>query len=397
MTASIGAGSLATGARRRLSAVVVPGTPANTVLRAGLASMVAASTLLVAWRLLRTYPLAVDLEIPLRAAERWIQGAPPYLASSFEVTSGAGQPFLYPPFVLPVVAPFSLGPRAIPIVLWGAVCLVAALWTARRLALPAWSWPILLAWPPFAEALLGLNVQVPIFAAFVALFYADPGRGNRLRDRDVGADPPSRGGPPGRPALVDGLLGVAIVALKTSQVQPFVYALRRRPRAALAAVAVTALAVLATVPLTGAGLWADWIAQVRRAAQPGLIGGISFLEVVPLPVGLLVAAASIGLVFAVPRRHAGAWIGLLTLVASPNLHYFGLLFALPAMLVVRREIGLVAALSISLFTRDGAWLGVALVSAALLLGELEPRLLEPASDRALPLDREASGGVSSAS
>ena len=32
---------------------------------------------------LLTHPLMVDLEIPLRAAERWVHGGEPYLASGF--------------------------------------------------------------------------------------------------------------------------------------------------------------------------------------------------------------------------------------------------------------------------------------------------------------------------
>ncbi len=365
----------------------MPGTPANTVLRL---TLILATGLSIIWTFagfLRSYPIAVDLQIPLRAAERWIHGGQPYLASSFQVTSGPGQPFLYPPFVLPVLAPFATLPETAVTVAWAALCLVAATWTCARLGIPSWSWPFVLAWAPFAQTLLGLNVQVLLFAAFVALFHdqprstrARPAAGPRavpLRTHDLGLS--------SRPPLVDGALGVFVALLKTSQVHPWVYLFRRRPRAALAGAAAAGILVAATLPFTGVGAWLDWLAQARHAAQPGLdVGGISLLHFLPFPLGVALGAGTVLLVFAVPPRHAGAWIGLLTVVGSPDLHFFGLLFALPAMLTVRREIGLVAALAISVYETGGAWIGVALVAAALLLSAWRPALLEPVARPARP-------------
>ena len=353
-------------------ALLVPGTPPNRILRAALAATAAWSTLATASALLRSYPLAVDLQIPMQATQRWIHGGAPYLASSFQVTQGAGQPFLYPPFLLPVLAPFAMLPQVPVTLAWAFVCVAAAAWACRRLGIPWWAWPFALAWPPFAEALLGLNVQVLLFAAFVALFFDAPAGPAGLRDHELTAEGSSR------PALVDGLLGVFIAILKTSQVHPWVYLLRRRRRAALMGVGAAAVFVLATLPFTGLAIWVDWLEQVRRAARPGLdVGGISLQHLVPLPVGLAISAATVLLVLAAPRRHAGAWIGLLTLVGSPDLHVFGLLFALPAMLTVRREIGLAAAFAIGLFTTQGSWAGVALVAGALVLAARYPALLEP--------------------
>ena len=353
-------------------AVLVPGTSSNRLLRAALAGAAAWSTLATASALLRSYPLAADLQIPMQAAERWIHGGTPYLASSFQVTEGAGQPFLYPPFLLPVLAPFAMLPQG-PVTLgWALVCVAAAAWICRRLGIPWWAWPFALAWPPFAEALLGLNVQVLLFAAFVALFF-DASRGaTRPRDHELAR------GPDSRPPIVDGVLGVFVAILKTSQVHPWVYLLRQRRRAAILGVAAAAIFVLATLPFTGLAVYLDWLEQVRRAAQPGLdVGGISLQHLVPLPVGLAISAATVLLVFAVPRPHAGAWIGILTLVGSPDLHVFGLLFALPALLTVRREIGLAAAFAIGLYTTQGSWAGVVLVAGALLLAARYPSLLEP--------------------
>src|SRR6476646_9958345 len=83
---------------------------------------------------------AVDMEIPLRAAERWQAGQAPYLASAF-------------------------GSVAV------AVMLAASVAACRRLGIP-WLWlPLVLMWPPFAESIFGANVQTVLFAAFIFLFY----------------------------------------------------------------------------------------------------------------------------------------------------------------------------------------------------------------------------------
>ena len=353
---------------RNVALILTPGQPANQLLRAALAAaalLVSLSTLLM---LLQTYPRTVDLEIPLRAAERWLHGQAPYLASSFASRSGPDQPFLYPPFVLPLLGLAASMPRIAVVMPWALACLGAACWSCRRLGIRALWWLPVLAWPPFAQALLGLNVQILLFAAYVALFWEAPGQVGPPRERDLSRT---------RRPVIDGLFAVGIAALKTSQVQPWVYLLRRRPHAALAGAAVAALLVAATVPLTGLSLWPAWLAQAERAAQPGAIGGISLFNLLPAPLGLVLVAACLVLVFVVPPRHGGAWIGLLTLIASPNLHFFGLLFALPALLLVRREIALVAAVSIGLYTMSGAWIGISLATLALLLSTVLPDLLEP--------------------
>lgn len=88
---------------------------------------------------------AVDLEIPLRAAEPWVAGQPPYLASAFTSPPGARQPFLYPPFDLPLSAPLTGLQRALLGTIAVMVMLVAAAAAGRRLRIP-WIWmPLVLA------------------------------------------------------------------------------------------------------------------------------------------------------------------------------------------------------------------------------------------------------------
>ena len=67
-------------------------------------------------------------------------------------------------------------------------------------------------------------------------------------------------------------------------------------------------------------------------------------------------------VFVVPPRRASAWIGILALLGAPAIHMFTLLFLLPAMLLVRREIALVAAILIATFIASYIWAAIALVA-----------------------------------
>jgi hypothetical protein len=73
---------------------------------------------------------------------------------------------------------------------------------------------------------------------------------------------------------------------------------------------------------------------------------------------------------------AGVLIGVAAVVGAPSLHVFGLVFLLPALLVVRREIAIVAAALIAVATLATIWAGIAMVAAALLGGRRYPWLLE---------------------
>ena len=58
---------------------------------------------------------------------------------------------------------------------WLAICLGAGILAVRRLAIP-WIWvPFVLAWSPFAEPIIGSNVQIILFLAFVVMFSRRPG------------------------------------------------------------------------------------------------------------------------------------------------------------------------------------------------------------------------------
>ena len=355
------------GAQSELRAAVSRLGRARLVLRGALVAaliVVAANSLI---ELLTSYAPYVDAEIPLRAAERWMAGGQPYLASSFAAPPGYDLPFLYPPFVLPLVAPLTLLPRAIVWTVWFGVCLAAGLFAVRRLGF-RWRWvPLVLLWPPFAEAIIGGNVQIVLFAAYVTLFWASRGARRTETSHDSRAPVEAR----------DGVLAAIIPFLKASQPHALVALLRIRPRAAVTGTALLAGVVVATLPLTGLGLWRAWLVQLGRAANPAwAIGGASLTQGLPPVAGGVVLGATIVACMLLPRRRLGEWAGVLSVLGAPSLRMFDLQFCLPAMVEIRREIALVAAILVATYTLPGLWGGIALVAIALAAAEHYPLFSE---------------------
>lgn len=349
----------------------------NRLLRAFLAAialvvMVAAD----AQHLLFVYPFGVDLEIPLRAAERWRAGGEPYLTSAFLSPPGATQPFLYPPWVLPPLSLLVDVPRMFVLVVWCAICLATVLFICRRLAFPVWSWPIVILWSPMLEPIIGGNVQLPVVAMFCAVFWmARPGSVvafqplERRLDSTAGADV----------GVGIGVVAALSAAVKVSQPQTWIGLLRQRPAIALVGAVVVGVGALLTVPFTGIGLWGDWLAQLSRATDPTWeLGGIAIARLINPTLGLVVAVLSFFAILTIlPRRHNGAWVGVLAVVGASSLHTFGTLFLIPAMLVIRRELALVAVLLIATTTYEGTWAGILIVAGAMALGRRWSGLLEP--------------------
>ena len=356
--------------------ILTVGSNSNRLLRVGIGAVaVAIIAFSVVVHLLLVYPFSVDLEIPLRAAQRWIDGGQPYLASSFASPPGATQPFLYPPFILPVVAALLNVPKLPLQIGWFAICLGSAIFAVRRLAFPMAWWPFVLAWSPFAEGIIGGNVQIPAFACFVALFWRSTNDQKRFQpaERDVTARRESA------TQLV--LLAAVIGALKVVQVQPWLFLARHRPVAAAVAATAVLGVVAASLPLTGANLWLDWLAQLQRATDPAWqLSGIALARFTPPGVGLIVTVTTTIAIIAIPNRPgAAAWIGLLSVWGTPSLHPFGLLFLLPAMLTIRRELALVAAMLIATTTYEGSWAGIIMVTVAFVGAARYRALAEPAS------------------
>lgn len=356
-----------------LARVLTVGSPSNRLLRFALLVVGIVPTLYAFQLLFFNHPFGVDLEIPLRAAERWVDGGVVYDPASFEVTGGAELPYLYPPFLLPFLVPLLALPRELVLWAWVLVCLAASVWALRRLRSPWLAIPLFLVWPPFSEGWLGGNVQVVLFALFVSLFVRPDSLAAPFRwpDRDPAE--------PEEPALRRGLTATVIAAFKVSQLHPWLYLLRHRPSSAVLGAVVLGAVVLLTVPLTGIDLWFDWLEQVRRASDTAwAIGGLGLGRYVGPLVGTVVAVLCIVAVLFVPRRDAGAWVGVLSVVGGLSLRTYGLLFLLPAGFRIRRELGLVAFALIGTFTELGMWSGIVVVFVGWVLAPRVPALLEPA-------------------
>jgi len=311
---------------------------------------------------LLTHPVMVDLEIPLRAAERWVHGGEPYLASSFSASEGYGLPFLYPPPVLPLLAPLLALPRVVVAAAWLAATVGAAIFLARRLGVPWRAVPMALCWLPFAEGLVGGNAQVLLVAAFVAVFFDPPAGPWRPKPRD-----PRNGG---RPAAVDGILAAVTPALKLTQPHAWAALLRRRPLAALLGLVVAAAVALVTLPLVGVGTWQAWIAQLGRAADPAWeVRGSSLVQLLPGFFSPAATGLTVLLAMLMPTRRLGAAAGLLLVLGAPSLRSYGVLFMLPAMLAVRRDVALVAVILIGTGVMPGVWAGILLVTLAFAAGD----------------------------
>jgi hypothetical protein len=353
--------------------VLMIGTGPNRLLRVGL---VAIWMVLLAYALIGTILIAprfaVDLEIPLRAAERWTSGLPPYEPGAFVSEPGATQPFLYPPYLLPLLAVLAKLPREAVSVAWVAILAVAAVLACRRLAVP-WTWlPLVLAWPPFAEGIYGGNVQVLLFAAFVFLFWRRP-IGRTRRPRDIGD--------PATSSVASGALATFIGAIKVSQLQPWIYVLRHRPVAAIGGLAVLGAIVVATLPLTGVDLWFDWVAQLRRASDPSWdLGGFAVTRYLPGLPGLAIVGLCLVAAWFVPKRSAGEWIGVLSTVGAASLHIFGMLFLGPALLTIRLELALLSVIAVTTYSYLGSWAGIAIAAGAFVAGTRWPGLYEPVSE-----------------
>ncbi|HEX8940028.1 MAG TPA: hypothetical protein VF763_07675 [Candidatus Limnocylindrales bacterium] len=334
------------------------------------------------------FQLGNDADVPLIAADRWIHGHTPYLAAAFRSGAGLGVPFLYPPYVLAYLAPLLFLPRGLVVAGFVLVGLIAAVVACRRLGVPALAIPLLLLWPPFTEGIWNANVQLVAFAAFAVAFYEPRPLGRwrptpRILDRSLG--------------LGVGLAGAAVAVIKVSQVQPWVVLLRRAPRTALIAACLAGFAVLVTVPLTGLHVYLDWLAQDRRAADPSWVFvGSSLLRFLP-PVAVGIAGTlATAAMLVVGGPEAAAWAGLAAIVAAPNVHTYTWLFLLPAMLLVRREVALLAAIAVASYDPTFQWLGWLAVAGAFALGLRWPAFREPVAavpgtDAAEAEETEAAG------
>jgi Glycosyltransferase family 87 len=359
------------------------GSRANRRLTLGLGIILGALCLLGLRDMILGFPAGIDFEIPLRAASRWVGGGEPYPPSAMLVNGGPDLPFLYPPYLLPLLAPVAGLPRNLVIDVWLILCAASAVWTCRRLAMPWLAIPAVLAWPPFSEGLVTGNAQILSFAALVALLY-EPADGIARQRTFL----------PSRDAL-NGVMAAAVGVLKVAQSLPLLYLIRRRPRAALVSLAALAALTIALLPLTGVSVYGDWLAQLRRAADPSwTIGGVALGRSIGLPDFVLVAVG-VALALSVRGRDSAAWLGIAMLIATPSVHGYTFLFLVPSLLAIRRDFAFaIAAFYLGVYHTDMWWIGCSLAVGCLLAANRWPwlRVAAPAIQ-----DNRSGGGPASSS
>ncbi len=323
--------------------------------------------------LFAAFPLGNDVDIPLRAAERWLAGGQPYPPEAMTVLRGADLPFLYPPFLLPLIAPFAHLPRDVVSAVWIGLTILAAGWSCRRLGMPWLAVPFVLAWPPFAEGIICGNVQVMHFAAYVALLYL-PGSVAPIQ-REL-----SRRGD-----IANGILAAAVGVLKVTQLLPVLYLGRRRFRAAVISGLALVAIVLLLLPFTGILVYGDWLAQLSRANDPSwLPGGIPLAKMIGLP-NMLLAAMGVAIALLARGRDSAAWLGIALIVAAPSMHGYGMLFLLPALMTLRRDLAIpLAALFLGNYHGYAWWLCVLIVAYLLVASQRWSWLRAPAGPRDEP-------------
>ncbi len=288
------------------------------------------------------HPIGVDIEIPLRAAERWLAGQEPYLMAAFDALPGRDLPFLYAPYVLPVVAPLTSLPVGLVIAAFVVAAAAVAAWTVHRLGV-AWRFvPLVLVWTPFAEAIVGTNVEPLGFAALVAL--TAPGA------PDLRA----------RPVWIASLLTAATFVFKVAQLQVLAHALARAPWAAAGAIGGVAVLGLITLPLVGIDLWWTWLENGVRAGDPAwpLIGA-PLSTIAGRPIALVATVLSILVATRIKGSHTAAWLGTSIIVGAPTLHVFGFVYLLPSLVLLRRDLALAIAAMAATAVLEPMWLAVA--------------------------------------
>lgn len=285
-----------------------------------------------------------DLHTYLNAAGDALAGHSAYLQGPLTVLPDWDRnPFVYPPFTLPLFEILARLP--LPAVEFGWLALsAAAVLIGLRLTGVRGRWVVaLLAWPVFAIGLSVGNV-----AGFGFLCFA---LGYRFAA-----------------SLVVG--GV----FKLPSGIPAIWGLReRRYREIALGIAVVAVLVIATIPLTGWAAWGEWVRALGYFEQTlDLYGmrGPSFAGSLPTAVVMIVSVVAIGVALLRRGRNGLARFGLASIVVSPTLYLHGFSPLLPGAMTLRPEIfWFVLAIvpwNAWVLPVAGGWVAVAIVAAALL-------------------------------
>ena len=110
--------------------------------------------------------------------------------------------------------------------MWTLLALLVAVAVCRRLAVGWALIPIVLLWEPMLGSIWGANVQILLFAAFVATFWRWPDRQDlhpEPREIDV----------PGTVTPLIGWYAATVASVKATQLQAWLAIARRDPKAAV--------------------------------------------------------------------------------------------------------------------------------------------------------------------
>ncbi|HXG39480.1 MAG TPA: glycosyltransferase family 87 protein [Candidatus Limnocylindrales bacterium] len=259
---------------------------------------------------MRTQPLR-DFSIYLKAAVRYREGEPVYLAAPFAQVPPdlSDLPFVYPPPTLIPFAALAALPWPIAGTLWWVAlgaCLIfgfRALGVSRR-----WSFLMLL-WPPAFHGLWAGNVAAIGFLLFAL-------------------------GPRWGAGLV--LAGL----FKPQHALPALWLVReKRSRELVVGCGLLGALAIASLPFIGLDRWLEWWHGLGRYQEsertiPDL-AGMALWRYLPLPLVAGLAAVLLALSLRAGGVTGLKRLGATTAVVSPSLFATGFLFALPSLLDLR--------------------------------------------------------------
>ena len=327
------AGSVVRGGRRRSR------DPAVLVALATMATWVAydvSNGLVAPMRDLHTY---------LAAASDALAGHAPYIQGPLTTLPDANRnPFVYPPFTLPLFEVLARLPLQAVELGWLGLSVAAVLVGLRFIGVRG-RWVVaLLLWPVFAIGLSVGNVAPFGFLCFALGF---------------------------RFATVLVLGGV----FKLQAGLPALWGLReRRFREIGLGIAVVASLAIVTLPLTGWEAWWEWVralAYFDQTLDRFGMHGAALGRYVPSAIVILVSLVAIVVALARGGRNGLARVGLASVVASPTLYIHGFAPLLAGALALRPEffwfVSAIVAWDVWGFAPvSGGWVAVVIVAAVLL-------------------------------
>lgn len=282
----------------------------------------------------------VDAKIYLHAGRAFLDGRTVYLTAPLTVAPvGADQPFVYPPFTVPVFAAFALLPPSVGPVLVAAICGVSVVLGLRLLGVRWTMLPFLLLWPPTALGVYYGNMACVGFLAVAATW------------RFGAAGPLS-----GAFKAQSGLLSLSLVR-------------DRRWRPLATGIGLLAALVLVTLPLTGIAMYGAWLSglgafETTVRTFPSMMG-FAVQRTTGPAVAAVIAVAVVAVAFVGRRRDGLARMAAASIVASPTVYVHGLTYALPSMLTADAALAWGAA---ALMPWGPPWLVIGVVLALQVLG-----------------------------